>query len=715
MLVIEYRTPSVYDADGDLVNYQIQLEEGTNVVRFVYGATTATTYDDFQAGMASSVDDVITVSPSHVSLTGPTETVHSSWPGENRYYEFTPPTTFCSRVASVSVSALGPDFITLSWVDNNNSSWIVRIDSANATGVAEPVSDTFYTFSYLSPMTQYTVGVAAICSNGDTSAWRTITTSTPCAFLDSIPYVYGFEDATTGSSSTATFAAPCWSRVIATGSSYYPYISSSSSYCHTGSRGLYWYGSSSYDHTIVLPGVDVDEFPINTLQLKFWAKNSSSSYHAQLEIGVMTDPNDISTFQQVGTVNVEGTNWAEYETFLSTYTGTGNFVAVRSHNPSSYWYAYFDDFTLDLLPACPHVAEVVVDSAATDALYASWTPAGTESSWLVYLNDSLVDVATSNAYTFTDLSLNTVYSVGVRALCDNGDTADVVTVNGRTLAGDPISTFPYSCGFEYDADNDVDQASDWVLENGTQANPWFVGTAVNNGGTKSLYISNTNGTTNNYNTGTTSYTFAYATFSFDAGEYAYSYDWRANGESSFDFIRAAVVPATVEFTAGEYCGFNNTSGVPAGGMAIDGAYRLNGVSSWQTQVGTFTIANSGLYKVVFMWRNDGSSGTMPPAAIDNLQISRNTCPAPTGLVASYIGQDTIIVSWTAGGEETQWVVSDGVNPAVEVSDNNYTFDNLNANTLYNISVRGICGADDTSIVTTASIRTACGVINLPFA
>ena len=125
MLVIEYRTPSVYDADGDLVNYQIQLEEGTNVVRFVYGATTATTYDDFQAGMASSVDDVITVSPSHVSLTGPTETVHSSWPGENRYYEFTPPTTFCSRVASVSVSALGPDFITLSWVDNNNSSWII--------------------------------------------------------------------------------------------------------------------------------------------------------------------------------------------------------------------------------------------------------------------------------------------------------------------------------------------------------------------------------------------------------------------------------------------------------------------------------------------------------------------------------------------------------------------------------------------------------------
>ena len=41
MLVIEYRTPCEYDEDGDLVNYQIQLEETTNKVRFVYGTTAA--------------------------------------------------------------------------------------------------------------------------------------------------------------------------------------------------------------------------------------------------------------------------------------------------------------------------------------------------------------------------------------------------------------------------------------------------------------------------------------------------------------------------------------------------------------------------------------------------------------------------------------------------------------------------------------------------
>lgn len=208
----------------------------------------------------------------------------------------------------------------------------------------------------------------------------------------------------------------------------------------------------------------------------------------------------------------------------------------------------------------------------------------------------------------------------------------------------PISEFPYFCGFEYDADNDIDQAANWVLENGTEANPWYVGTAVNNGGSRSLYISNTNGSTNAYTMGTASYTFAYATFSFEAGEYSYSYDWRAYGESSFDFIRAAVVPSTVDITAGGYCGFNSTSAVPAGGVAMDGAYRLNQQSSWQTQIGTFTIPSDGLYKVVFLWRNDGSGGTQPPAAIDNIAIARNTCPAPTNLYASYVGTDTIIVS-----------------------------------------------------------------------
>ena len=44
ILVIEYRTPSEYDEDGDLVNYQIQLLEDSNRVRLVYGTTDASNF-----------------------------------------------------------------------------------------------------------------------------------------------------------------------------------------------------------------------------------------------------------------------------------------------------------------------------------------------------------------------------------------------------------------------------------------------------------------------------------------------------------------------------------------------------------------------------------------------------------------------------------------------------------------------------------------------
>ncbi|MBR6440833.1 MAG: fibronectin type III domain-containing protein, partial [Bacteroidales bacterium] len=703
-LVIEYRTPSEYDEEGDLVNYQIQLEEGTNVVRFVYGTTAASTYDEFQAGIASDIDNCLTVSSTHTTIVGPTTTTLSAWPGEGRYYEFTPPTSFCSRVASFAVASLEPNAITVSWVDNNSNSWLVRIDSASVTGTPVAVTDTFYTFNQLDAQTQYVVNVAALCDNGDTSVWRSITTTTPCAFIDSIPYTYGFEGATTGGSSNATFAAPCWTRNTGSSTSYYPYISSSSTYCHTGSRGLYWYGSSSYDHVLVLPGVDVTLNPINTLQLKFWAKASGTSYHPALEVGVMTDPGNMSTFEQVATVHIEGTTWTEYEAFLSTYTGTGNFIAVRAHNPSSYWYAYLDDFTLDLMPACPYVSSVVVDSATTDSMFVHWVASGSESSWAVYLNDSLVDVATSANYVFTDLDVNTIYTVGVRALCDNGDTSDVVTATGRTMAGDPISVFPYSCGFEtYENEYGemVNEAVDWILENGTQANYWMVGNDAHNGsGTKALYITN-DGSSNAYTVGSASYVFAYAVFSFEAGEYAYSFDWLANGESSFDFIRAAVVPNTVEFTAGGYCGFNNSSAVPAGGQAIDGAARLNLVSTWQTKTGTFDIATDGLYKMVFMWRNDGSGGTQPPAAIDNISIIRNTCPAPTLFTVTTSG-DTANFTWTdAAG--TAWdlaYVAEGMTPGeddvISVNATTYQVADL-ATGFYDAYVRTNCGSDDVSL------------------
>lgn len=352
------------------------------------------------------------------------------------------------------------------------------------------------------------------------------------------------------------------------------------------------------------------------------------------------------------------------------------------------------------LVACPPVVALSVDSVTMTEMFVSWTIGDDESSWIVSINDSIVGDAYDTSFYFSGLDINTIYTIAVRALCGDGDTSAASVVNGRTLAGAPISDFPYNCGFEINANNE-DESLDWVLENGSQTNYWMVGAGTNNGGSKAMYITN-DGTNNSYNTSSTSYSFAYAVFQFDAGEYAYSYDWKADGESSYDYLRAAVVPNVVEITAGGYCGFNNTSGMPTGGIAIDGAYRMNLQSNWQTQSGTFTIATSGAYKVVFFWYNDFSSGTQPPAAIDNISIVRNTCPSPMSLTATVNGSD-VDFSWT-----------DTLNSSWDVVYGNTGFDpnsssNINtvsststqelalADGFYDVYVRANCGNGDYSL------------------
>ena len=164
--------------------------------------------------------------------------------------------------------------------------------------------DTTATFYGLTPNTNYTFTLRGVCGADDTSLAVTCTVRTSCSFLDVLPYTQNFDAAATGGSQSATFV-DCMTR-LNNGSSYYgyPYVGGST-YNHTtgGSKGLYWYNSTTTGtygdyQAVVLPGVDTLLFPVNTLQLTFWARPSSTSYSPVFQVGVLSNPNDISTFQR---------------------------------------------------------------------------------------------------------------------------------------------------------------------------------------------------------------------------------------------------------------------------------------------------------------------------------------------------------------------------------------------------------------------------------
>ena len=115
-------------------------------------------------------------------------------------------------------------------------------------------------------------------------------------------------------------------------------------------------------------------------------------------------------------------------------------------------------------------------------------------------------------------------------------------------AQDWHATVPYQCGFEDHTENGA-----WVLLNGdsTVANKWYIDTAVahcteqsySTSCGKSLYISDMEGYTYNYDNSIASRVIAYRDFALAQGTYVVSFDWNGVGEQDCDMLIAALVPA----------------------------------------------------------------------------------------------------------------------------------------------------------------------------
>lgn len=221
---------------------------------------------------------------------------------------------------------------------------------------------------------------------------------------------------------------------------------------------------------------------------------------------------------------------------------------------------------------------------------------------------------------------------------------------------------PYSSGFEVASDN-----VQWQFSEGNTVNRWYIGGAAPKDGTNALYISNDNGENNTYSNRDYTTAFVWRTFQFDAWDYIISFDWKATGESRYDLMQVLVLPADVSLTGanqnrvdlGTLTGFDvNTSAdkfTQAGYIRLQGGqpskpsypWMFNQTASWQSESVEISIPTKGDYNLVFVWQNDGAGGDNPPAAIDNLSISRKACTNMQDLNITGITASSATLSWTA--------------------------------------------------------------------
>ncbi|MBO4249968.1 MAG: hypothetical protein J5884_01805, partial [Paludibacteraceae bacterium] len=124
----------------------------------------------------------------------------------------------------------------------------------------------------------------------------------------------------------------------------------------------------AYVATPALADKENPNFALSQCQVRFWTtvyQNTHRDYARSLIVGVMTDPEDITTFVAIDTVSVWGTStFVENIVDLSSYTGDGMYVAFMS-NFDQKNIIYLDDVTIEYKTNATKVTNIRVNPRDT--------------------------------------------------------------------------------------------------------------------------------------------------------------------------------------------------------------------------------------------------------------------------------------------------------------------------------------------------------------
>ncbi len=581
-------------------------------------------------------------------------------------------------------------------------------DSVNVP-VSNNANDTTYLLTNLLSGTKYQYYLKTDCSSEYSPATNTYTFQTECVVIATLPWSENFD------SETAPNLPACWGKIA-----QYSYASvtttSSNSISSPNSVDLHNSSSSSLQATILLSPPLSSNLSIANLRTRFIAE---SVYSGNLRVGIMTDPSDASTFIPVDTVPLVSGYWIDVisSKFSTVVQPAGTwYIAYEHGNTTTYQNIYIDDIIIEELPPCPDVLDLYYTRFTNDSIYITYSSSATN----FYIEYRIAGASTWGNTSTTDtifgiggLQSNTQYEIRVRSIC--GSDSGVWTYSIFCTTDQIPVSIPFTEDFE--------GTPDWAFVNGTQTNKWAIGTAANtnntSGGSYGLYISNNNGVTNAYSTTSESYVYATKLLQFtNAGDYSIEFDWKSNGESGYDYLRVWLAPANASITAGSSPSTSNW-------INLYGDDNLVGQSTWQHKQTTFLIPQSGVYKLVFYWENDGGSGTQPPAAVDNISVTASLCSRPVNSQITDIATISADVRFQAPANgQTVYVyykttaASTWDSMQVSIStplDTVCHLTGLQSNTEYKVYIKVICSATDVSLVTnTLTFQTSCVATTLPF-
>ena len=348
-------------------------------------------------------------------------------------------------IANACPSCLIPTGVHASFIDSTliTFEWN-ELDSVSAYLISfngDPYTQGFggsETYGALTPNTEYTFSVKAVCVPGDTSNARTITVRTACSPMI-IPFTEGFENSTAGD------APDCWNVISGT-----PDVANSVANAHSGNNSLSMGGGVDMIASRAVP-LDGD-----SIHVSFWAKHTGGI----LEAGVMTNPAYDTTFTALlTTTSTSGYELFEFNTATMDHSST-YYVAFRYNGP--FYYVNIDDINIRQDDGCMHPTSLTVAPSINGATL-NWTNTGSTSTFAIEYRAtgstdwSIPDIVTTTTATVSGLNASTSYEVRVGTIC-GGDTLWTNTTFQTFCGPEPL---PYAENFEAYADDVMPPCWEW--------------------------------------------------------------------------------------------------------------------------------------------------------------------------------------------------------------------------------------------------------------
>jgi hypothetical protein len=593
----------------------------------------------------------------------------------------------CTEPSELIVANITNASAQLAWTEANTATaWEVQYGAPGfviGTGTIVPASTNPFVLTGLTENTNYVFYVRAVCSVSDSSPW-----TGPLAFKtqcnDVTAYTENFDSYGTG----VNVLPDCWSRG---GTSTSTYITTGGVAPGSAPNRLYMFASGTANpptetYAILPP---VSNLQANTHRLKF--KAYATIANRFLEVGYLTNPSDVSTFQYIQEVALPGTAATTAIEFTiipgALPAGVKNLVIKNPGFPGSSTTAYLDDFKWEAIPTCVETSELVVSNVSNQSAQLSWTEGGSATAWEVQygapgfvIGTGTIVPASSNPFVLTGLTENTNYVFYVRAVCSVSDSSPWTG---------PLA-FKTQC-------NDVTEFTQFFegLPTGTTSpmpDCW------SKGGAGSTYVTTASvapmspanrlymfasGTANppteayaimppvsNLQANTHRLKFkAYATLANRFLEVGYLTN--PSDVSTFQFIQEVALPGTAATTAIEF-------------TIIPGALP------------------AGVKNLVI--KNPGFPGSSTTAYLDDFKWEAiPSCIEPTSLAVNAITNVNATLAWTESATATAWEIEygapgfvQGTGTIVPAATNPFVLTGLTENTNYVFYVRAVCSPTDSS-------------------